>query len=149
MADLPPELSRLGDALEHAVSRAIKRRRGQLRTAWALAAVVAAVPMAVGTTHLHLSSGDGRVPAGVARLTPQPAVAERPLREAARSHVATDDRVPPGVAAGRVAPRGSGAPPHPLDTMPPPVSARAGRGFKPGVATERVDRRPAFMVSLL
>lgn len=144
MADLPPDLSRLGDALEHAVSRAIERRRSQLRTAWALAAVVAAVPMAVGATHLHLRTGDGRVPAGVAQMTPEPLVQERPLLEAVRSHAARDDRVRPGVASGRVK-RRSGTAPHPLDSMPPPAGARAGRGYEPGVATERVDRRPAFI----
>lgn len=148
MAELPPDLARVGDALEHAVSRAIRRRRGQLRAAGALAAVLAAVPMAVGATNLYLRGGEGRVPAGVTRTAPQsPTVA--PDRRPVRSQAATSDRVPPAVAAGRTPARQSGAPPHPLDTMPPPISARAGSDYDPGVATERVDRRPAFPVKLL
>lgn len=148
MAELPPDLARVGDALEHAVSRAIRRRRGQLRAAGALAAVLAAVPMAVGATNLYLRGGEGRVPAGVTRTAPQsPTVV--PDHRPVRSHAVTNDRVPPAVAAGRAPARQSGAPPHPLDTMPPPITARAGSGYDPGVATERVDRRPAFPIKLL
>ena len=66
MAETPPDLTRLGDHLEHAVGRAISRRRAQLRAAWALGAtVIAAVPMAFAATQLHLRTGDGRVAVGV------------------------------------------------------------------------------------
>ena len=89
MPDLPDDLARLGDALENAVSGAMRRRREQLRAAGALAAVVAAVPMALAAAHLHLSHGDGRVPAGLtpAAQTPQPA-APRVSHQAARARAA-------------------------------------------------------------
>lgn len=138
MSNLPPDLARLGDALEHAVGRAIARRRAQFRAAWALGAVVAAVPMALAAANLYVRTSDGQVPAGIPQAAPAGAVAIHPGPE-------RDDRVPPGLAAGAK----SATSAHPLDAMPPPVSARAARNYDPGVATERVDSRPPFILTLI
>lgn len=136
MSNLPPDLVRLGDALEHAVGRAITRRRAQLRAAWALGAVLAAVPMALAAANLYVRTTDGPVPAGVPQVLPASGVTTlHPGPE-------RDDRVTAGIAGRR--PRGAA---HPLDEMPPPVRAKETRG--PGVAAERVDRRRPFATTLI
>lgn len=138
MPELPPDLSRLGDALEQAVARAIARRRVQLRAAWALGAVVVALPMAVTAAGLYMGGGERRAPIASPTATAPGAdaagVLNRPVR---RGRMQREPRVPARRARLRVAV-------HPLDLIPPPVGARSARDYQAGVATERVDRRPPF-----